>query len=637
MKGLLGMKNWENRRAYLINSTFYLILFLIVYSVTAIVMGVSLGLMTPLGIIPWIIICNVFMLIMVWTKFVEMREGVDYVMKRLDAIEINQFNQNPIVARYMQVVNEMTIAAGIKLPRLFILPSYDINAFAISTNDKDTAIAVTEGAISRLTRFELQALVGHEISHILHKDPIINFRLIGWLFGLQSIYLYGYSMFHFFTRNFLGDFDVINRFCLGYSMRTIGSGSNEFGEGNALVPVFIILVMSPVIMLSILIMSVGAIGAIAARIVKAIISRQREYLADSESVRFVRGQYIVQVLEKIALLEGDEEQYNSTSMDATHQEFAHFYLQNYQEKTSIFDTHPPILKRIRKIQPSYRWPSGASIERLDKKFVEKSESDDLILVSALHDYADSRRNNVGHNIIIELGLDRTSQVVFTKLAKCYAAFVTSHDQITRKAQLDYLSTKLTSNLYALMWRESERLERLPDYQKLQILTNELPKFNHLAKFQVQEIEGICQQLVDMDNKLSLSEYCMILILRVHMHKSEQVDGLEFSVSNEAVASFEEPLSQLLSMTTSIVFSLRPAAAEECYRDIAEYLGIHQPFQSGLDWQQTFDATLPLMNQLSVKDQAKLEDVFTQLNSLPQLSSDARCILFILLRAFNFLY
>lgn len=630
------MKNWENRRSYLLHSAVFVLVFLLIYTITSVAMGIFLAWVTPVNVWIWIVICNVFMLIMVWTKFTEMREGVDYVMHKLGAIEINQFNQNPIVARYLHVVTEMSVAAGISLPRLFILPSYDINAFAIATGRSDTAIAVTEGSISRLTRSELQALVGHEISHILHKDPILNFKLIGWLFGLQSIYLYGYTMFNFFTRHTFGDFDFINRFCLGYTMRTIGSGDGKMIE-YPFADLLIMTISLPIVLLSLLIMLVGAIGAIFARIVKAMISRQREYLADSESVRFVRGRYIVQVLEKIALLEGDEEQYNTTALDATHQEFAHFYLQNYQEKTSIFDTHPPILKRIRKIQPGYRFPNQSMVKILDHKFVDNSEQEDQILVAALHNYARSRINNISHNIVIELGLDKGSQHIFMRLSKCYAAFITPHDAVIRQQQLDYLRSKLSPQLLNSVTREADRLKSMTDFQRLQSLTNELPQMDHLAKFQIQDIEDICQALIEMDNKISLSEYCMILIVRVHISKIGKADALDYLIYSDSIKMLEKPIAQLLSMTTAIIFSHNFESAKRCYDDIAEFLNIQLPFNKDLCWQTVFDETLPLMKGLSVSDQAKLENVFMELNAMPRLNSDGQCLLFILQRAFNFLY
>ncbi len=630
------MQNWENRRSLLINSFTFLLIFLGVYLLTSIAMGFVLSAVTNSNAWIWIAVCNVFMLIMVWSKFAEMREGIGYVMKKLGAIEVNQFNQNPIVARYMKVVVEMSIAAGIQTPKLYILPSYDINAFAISTNRKDTAIAVTEGSITRLTRSELQALVGHEISHILHGDPILNFKLIGWLYGLQSVYLYGYTMFHAFTRHLFGDFDLVNRFCLGYSMRTIGTVSRKANDGDYLIDIIIIFVTLPVILLSLLIMCVGAIGAISARIVKAIISRQREYLADSESVRFVRGHQIVKVLEKIAFLK-DEDDESSTAMDADHQEFAHFYLQNYHEKTSIFDTHPPILKRIRKIQPAYRWPNQEGIEQLAKRWVDRNEMDDLVLVTALEGYSLSRLNNISHNISIELGLDKNSQIIFAKLAKCYAAFLSFNDVVTKKAQMDYLRAKLSHHLFESVARESHRLENMTDLQRLQSLNNELPNFDNLAKFQIQDIENICQDLIEMDDEVSIAEYCMILILRVHIAKSAHNHLIRFSAHKDSIETLQKPLSELLSVTMAIVFNQNPASAKLCYTDIAEFLQITIPYQENLSWHEVFDNALPLLSSLSAQDQTKLEEVFAELSQMPRLGSDGQCLLFILQRAFSFLY
>lgn len=632
------MQNWENRRSFLINSTAFVLLFLLIYFLTSILMGGVFAFITPVALWVWVLIINGFMLIMVATKFSEMKEGVDYVMKKLGAIEINPMNHNPIIARYMQVVSEMTIAANIKTPKLYLLPSYDINAFAISTNEYDVAIAATEGAVTRLTRSELQALVGHEISHILHKDPILNFRLIGWLFGLQSVYLYGHMMFSFFTREFFGDLDVLNRFCLGYSLRTVGSGGGGIaGKGDIFSLLFfcMLIVTLPIIGLSLLIMMVGAIGAICARIMKAIISREREYLADSESVRFVRGKFIVQVLEKIALLSGDEEYYNSTKMDATHQEFSHFYLQNYQEKTSIFDTHPPIMKRILKIYPRYRAINNdVYIKNLDQKFVDQSENSDDVLVSALHSYAISRRNNMGHNIVIELGLDQSMGIILNKLAKCYAVFISAHNVLIKRQQLEYLRGKLHQQLFFKVMQEAEVIIQKSDLQRLQILTSELPNFDRFAHFQVVEIEEICHTLAMMDDKLTIAEYCMFLMVRVQILKMAKKNGIDYQANLISINETSQQMANLLSVVTTITFHPNINSAEKCYVDIASYLQIPHDFQGMLSWQRVLDETLPLMVQLNLRDKEKLENIFMQLNASPQKSLDANSLLFILLRSFK---
>ena len=256
---------------------------------------------------------------------------------------------------------------------------------------------------------------------------------------------------------------------------------------------------------------------------------------------------------------------------------------------------------------------------------------------ALHDYASSRQNNVSHNIVIELGLDRSSQLIFTKLAKCYAAFVTPHDSKTRREQLNFLRSKLSPQLFKYVLNESDRLEKMTDLQRLQVLTAELPKMDHLAKFQIQDIENICKTLIDMDNKISLSEYCMILIVRVHIAKIGRSEAVEYSEQNDTIAMLSVPIAQLLSMTTTIVFAQKPESAMRCYNDIVEFLNIDIPYNDDLCWQTVFDETLPLMRGLSIGAQSRLEEVFLQLGKLPKLNLEGQCILFILQRAFNFLY
>lgn len=400
----------------------------------------------------------------------------------------------------------------------------------------------------------------------------------------------------------------------------------------------LVIIAMPIILMCVMLMLVGSIGSILARIIKAIISREREYLADSESVRFVRGQHIVNVLEKIALLEGDEENQSSTTLDAAHQEFSHFYLQNYQEKTSIFDTHPPILKRIQKIRPTYRFPSTSrQVEVLDRKFVDKSEADDTILVTALANYSESRRHNISHNVTMELGLGRNSQSIFTKLAKCYAIFIAPIDKKTQIDQMNYLKGILTPQLFKLVEKEFQTLAKLTDHQKLELLTRELPKFDGMANFQIAEIENICLRLVEMDNKLTIAEYCMMLMIKVHIYKAAQGDGLNYSVQRESIVQLKEPIAALLSVTTTIAFHPKQPASENCYKDIAGFLNIDVPYAANLNWKETMDNSLPLIKELALDDQRRLEEMFLQLSNLEQVTSEGQCILYILVKAFGFNY
>lgn len=94
--------------------------------------------------------------------------------------------------RLRNVVEEMAIATGLKPPRIFLLERDDaINAFAAGWEQNDSVIAVTRGALERLDRDELQGVLAHEFGHVLNGDARLNMRLIGYVWGLQLLFLLG--------------------------------------------------------------------------------------------------------------------------------------------------------------------------------------------------------------------------------------------------------------------------------------------------------------------------------------------------------------------------------------------------------------------------------------------------------------
>jgi Zn-dependent protease with chaperone function len=152
--------------------------------------------------------------------------------------------------RFVNVVQEMTIASGQRpAPQAWVLPRDDaINALAAGWQGEDAVIVVTRGALERLTRAELQGVVAHEFSHIIHGDTRLNMRLVGLVWGLQMIWGLGLSLW--------STDDQGRR----------GAGA-LFGLG---------------------LMAVGSLGWLAGRLLQAAVSRQREFLADASAVKFAR-------------------------------------------------------------------------------------------------------------------------------------------------------------------------------------------------------------------------------------------------------------------------------------------------------------------------------------------------------------
>jgi Zn-dependent protease with chaperone function len=139
----------------------------------------------------------------------------------------------------------MAIAAGCPVPGIYVLEDEAINAFAAGGTPQTTVIAVSRGAISLLTREELQAVVAHEFSHIFNGDMRLNMRMLGALTGLMLIGVVGRVM---------------------WQRR---SAQN--------------------IVLGLVLMVVGALGLLVAQLIKAAVARQREYLADASAVQFTRN------------------------------------------------------------------------------------------------------------------------------------------------------------------------------------------------------------------------------------------------------------------------------------------------------------------------------------------------------------
>jgi len=223
--------------------------------------------------------------------------------------------------RLRNVVEEMAIASGTPVPEIFVLQEESsINAFASGHTTHDAAIAVTRGAMENLSRDELQGVIAHEFSHILNGDMRMNVRLMGLLHGILMIALAGY-----------------------YLMRvTASSGSSDRrGKGG-----------NPLPLLGLAIMVIGYIGVFFANLIKAAIGREREYLADASAAQFTRNPLgLAHALTKIGALAQTGGRIAAPEAAQT----SHFFIADPGVHTwlSFMDTHPPLLARINRLDPTF--------------------------------------------------------------------------------------------------------------------------------------------------------------------------------------------------------------------------------------------------------------------------------------------
>lgn len=232
--------------------------------------------------------------------------------------------------KLVNVVEEMSIASGVPMPRLYLLDDEaGINAFAAGTRAETATIGVTRGAIDRLTRDELQGVIAHEVSHILNGDMRVNLRLIGLNFGLIAIGFIGLQTLRHAPRFMSGS---------GRSSR------NSKNAGGALG------IVAAILIIALAMMVVGYIGTLAGKILQAAVSRQREYLADASAVQFTRNpRGIGGALRKIGGLGAGSQLQAPNAAEASHLFFSAGVAGLLD---SLFATHPPLEKRIAAVDPT---------------------------------------------------------------------------------------------------------------------------------------------------------------------------------------------------------------------------------------------------------------------------------------------
>ena len=261
-------------------------------------------------------------------KIASLSSGGEAVARMLDGRPIEPQTRQLEERRLLNVVEEMAIASGTPIPRVFVMDSEPgINAFAAGFSPKDAVIGVTRGALETLNREELQGVIGHEFSHILNGDMRLNIRLIGVLNGILVIALTGYWMFRLLAHS--------------------DSGRSRDKKGNGL---------AALALLGLAMMVIGYIGVFFARLIKSAVSRQREFLADASSVQFTRNPTgLSNALKKIGGLATGSRLTAPSAESASHLFFANGISLGF---INLLATHPPLEERIRRLDPAFLASEG---------------------------------------------------------------------------------------------------------------------------------------------------------------------------------------------------------------------------------------------------------------------------------------
>jgi len=255
--------------------------------------------------------------------------GGEPVAQQLGGTLVPENTTEPGLRRLRNVVEEIAIASGVPVPKVYVLEhEAGINAFAAGYSTSDAVIAVTRGALDRLNRDELQGVVAHEFSHILNGDMRLNIRLVGVLFGILMIGLIGRK--------------ILEHGRFGGRGKNIGA----------------ILVAALVAML------IGYVGLFFGRMIKAGVSRTREKLADASAVQFTRQtQGLSGALKKIGgLHDGSRLNQRSDAEEVSHMLFGDGVGFDQLFAGKLFATHPPLLERIRALEPGFNDDAMARLQ-----------------------------------------------------------------------------------------------------------------------------------------------------------------------------------------------------------------------------------------------------------------------------------
>lgn len=414
--------------------------------------------------------------------------------------------------RLLNVVEEMALASGTPVPPVYVLEESGINAFAAGYSPSDAVIGVTRGAMETLSRSELQGVIAHEFSHILNGDMRLNIRLIGILHGILILGLIG----HFLLRSFIYSGG-------GRSRRSSGKGDSGGWVIIAILAAAVALIV------------IGFLGNFIGGLIKAAVSRQREYLADASAVQFTRDPNgIAGALKQIGGRQRGSRIKHPNAPEASHMYFAKGVAEGFSQAMA---THPPLEKRILAIEPTWNgvFPqielaanSQTSAPATASGFAGAgsaaiSADRPPVTSNAPQDVAPTNNSSFEphHQYAIRIldGLD--SQLTdavhepFGARAVVYGLLLDGDPQM-QKRQLSVLDEMADKDVAALTRKLSPALEATPLEARLPLIDLSLPALRALSKPQYLAFDRCVRELIAADDQIELFEWTLGQVLRRHL-------------------------------------------------------------------------------------------------------------------------
>jgi Zn-dependent protease with chaperone function len=429
-------------------------------------------------------------------KIAQLAGGGTGVAERLGGRRVYPNSLEPGERRLLNVVEEMALASGVPVPPVFIMKDEEgINAFAAGFSPSDAVVGVTKGCIDQLSRDQLQGVIAHEFSHILNGDMRLNLRMIGILHGLLILGLVGREL-------------------LRIAGRTGGRGKNNPG--------------AYLLLIGVVMMVLGFLGMFLGNLIKAAISRQREYLADASAVQFTRNpEGIAGALKRIGAAVFGSRLESPRAAELSHMYFA-------PGVGSLFATHPPLAERIRRLEPRWdgKYPkplTAASVAAIASEGAAGFVGEEPALfrpnvpVEVVRNAADQVGNPTEEHrrYAAELVSAMPPQVVdaahepYGARAVIFASLL-DLDPGIRAVQLDALQQLTEPGVYGLTLKLIPFVDGLDVRTYLPLVDMSLPALRALTPPQYRAFSQCFIKLVQADKRLGLFEWTLHQILLRHL-------------------------------------------------------------------------------------------------------------------------
>lgn len=465
-------------------------------------------------------------------RWISLGDGGKAVARMVNGREILPDTNDLLERRLLNVVEEMSIASGTSVPTVYVMDQEDaINAFVAGIESADTVMVVTRGALEQLTRQELQGVVAHEFSHIFNADMRINVRLISILAGILILGQAGYFMMRAF--------------------RYGGSTRSSKESGGAVVAILLI---------GLSIYAIGSIGLFFGRLIKAAISRQREFLADASAIQYARDNEglagaFIKIQRQSSLLN------NSHAEETSHMCIA----EPIKLSFNSLATHPPIEKRLSAIMPGWRQFKEQKDQEAERKTQQQALEEERQKAQAETEAKD-RGFDIG-GLADTVGKPTTMHMhAAGELLMALPAIITtaahghhssSHAMhlvfallLSDHGQVDESSLALIQNVYGD--DSSDKILELASHitkeqrqLRLAILDLAMPSLRRLSQAERKQFFSLLRKLIHQDSHVSQFEYVLYSLI----HKNLIGAGQQ---SKKAIMRFSKVEAELQVLLSAVI-------------------------------------------------------------------------------------